>query len=547
MSSTEESILIIGGGVMQLPAIAAAGRLGLFTHVADGNPQCPGASEADAFHHIDLRDLEGLLSCARGIPGLKGVFTAGTDFSTSVAWVAEHLGLPGNSYEVSLDATDKGRMRDRLSKAGVRVPLYRVIRKPSASTSAIQSAAGELRFPVVCKPVDNMGARGVRRVSAPAELEEAVVSAGQLSVTETVIVEESIRGQEYSLDALVSDGTVYVTGVAERHIYFPPWFVELGHTIPAQLPERDRTALEKTFIDAIRAIGITEGAAKGDIFLAHSVETGEPEVTVGEIAARLSGGYMSGWTYPCSSGIPLTELGIEIAVGRSIDENRLRPTQHRVSVERAVISAPGIVETIKAPNAQSHDGVLARDERVFVTCAEGDSVRGPTNNVEKVGNIIAIGATVADAEERVADIRRHITIRLAPHNPETDRYVFETGWLSPWAHYAIPDEEHLNLTHRPLVRGDRYHLEEVAARGEPLPVHPLFSTLEPWNGPIQPRHLAVDGVESLRSLVENGTIVFATDSPRTDGLFWKAFLSSGLQGVDYLIRCLTTPRQEVRV
>jgi hypothetical protein len=252
---------------------------------------------------------------------------------------------------------------------------------------------------------------------------------------------------------------------------------------------------------------------------------------------------MSGWTYPAASGVPLTELGIEIALGRGCDAQRLRPSKRRVSVERAIISAPGIVDAISSPSRDTVDSILADDEYVFVTCAEGDSVHAPTNNVEKVGNIIAVGATAAEAERRATDIRRHVVIRLAPHNPETDRYVFESGWLGPWAHYSIPDEDQKDLAQRPPVRGPENQLGEIVVTGKPLPVDPLFATLEPWNGPIQSRHLAVDGVESLRGLVDNGTIVFSTDSPRADGLFWKAFLSSGLQGVDYLVRRLSSPRE----
>ncbi|MEX2442865.1 MAG: ATP-grasp domain-containing protein [Alkalispirochaeta sp.] len=543
MSEHGDSILILGGGVMQIPAIAAARRLGLWTHVADGNARCPGSAEADVFHHIDLRDLEGLLACAREIPGLKGAFTAGTDFSSSVAWITEHLGLPGISYEVSLAATDKGRMRDRLSSAGVGIPVYRIISESQTSPSEIRTIAHDLRFPVVCKPADNMGARGVRRVTHLDDLPGAVFEAIRLSVSGRVIVEELIAGQEYSLDALVVDGSVHITGIAQRHVYFPPWFVELGHTIPASLRNRDLRALESTFADAIRAIGIDRGAAKGDIFLTHSSETGEPEITVGEIAARLSGGYMSGWTYPASSGVPLTKIGIEIALGRPVTADHLIPTRHRVCVERAVISAPGVVDTIETPVPASEGGILTAEEHVFVTCSEGDSVSVPTNNVEKVANIIAVGGSVKEAEDRVAEIRRHIHIGLVPHNLETDRYVFEEGWSGPWAHYALPKEDRFDLDQRPMVQGRIDQLEDIVTRGQPLPVQPLVTGNPRWTDHIEARHIAVDGVESLHGLVKNGVVVFALESSRADGIFWKAFLSSGLQGVKYLISCLATSRE----
>ena len=83
--------------------------------LADGNPKAVARDQADHFACVDLKDKEGLLSLARAVQeqsGLDGIFTAGTDFSSSVAWVAEKLGLPGISYAAAMRATDKCLMRE---------------------------------------------------------------------------------------------------------------------------------------------------------------------------------------------------------------------------------------------------------------------------------------------------------------------------------------------------------------------------------------------------------------------------------------------------
>jgi biotin carboxylase len=124
-----ERIIILGAGVMQGPAIRIARELGLFAVVADGNPDAPCASMADQFAHIDLKDKEGIEAFARSLQndgGLAGIMTAGTDFSATVAWVAEKLGLPGIPYEAALNASDKARMRACFDKAGLpSPPLHR--------------------------------------------------------------------------------------------------------------------------------------------------------------------------------------------------------------------------------------------------------------------------------------------------------------------------------------------------------------------------------------------------------------------------------------
>ena len=92
------TILILGGGIMQLPALRIAKSKGWKIILADGNKNTDGLKYADIFEHIDIKDKEGMAEmAAKYIKSLRldGVFTAGTDFSTTVAWVSEKCGLPG--------------------------------------------------------------------------------------------------------------------------------------------------------------------------------------------------------------------------------------------------------------------------------------------------------------------------------------------------------------------------------------------------------------------------------------------------------------------
>ncbi len=96
-------------------------------------PPLPAPVEADRFLPVDLKDREGPVAAARGIRselGLDGVFTAGTDFSASVAWVARELGLPGISYETALKASDK--LEDARGPGPAGVPSPRFVAADSA-------------------------------------------------------------------------------------------------------------------------------------------------------------------------------------------------------------------------------------------------------------------------------------------------------------------------------------------------------------------------------------------------------------------------------
>ena len=82
------------------------------------------------------------------------------------------------------------------------------------------------------------------------------------SRTGRAIAEEYMEGPEFSIDAFVFDGELTVTGFADRHIFFPPYFIEMGHTIPSCADDKSRLALFKAFADGVRSLGLSYGQAK---------------------------------------------------------------------------------------------------------------------------------------------------------------------------------------------------------------------------------------------------------------------------------------------
>jgi biotin carboxylase len=422
----KRSILILGGGVMQLPAIRSAQRLGLRVIVADGNASAPGRSEADLFEHVDLRDREAMLETARrhhAAGALDAVFTAGTDFSSTVAYVSDGLGLPGTSLESALNATDKFRMRKVLHEAGVRVPRFAVLEQDELTQRGVATALETVGSPAVVKPADSMGARGVVRVENVAQALEQALESVSHSRTRRVVLEGFIDGPEFSIDALVYDQTIQITGFADRHIRFPPFFIEMGHTIPTNLDGDSQALIVDEFKRGVVALGINNGAAKGDMKLSSQGPV------VGEIAARLSGGYMSGWTFPLSSGIELTEKALRISLGEP--PGSLAPVWNRTSTERAVISIPGTVDGITGVESVRQKSEVAE---LFLTVVAGQDVRMPTSNVEKCGNVIAVAdtrdAAMSAAQTAVSDVE----VLLVPHRDSTTSFLFD----EPGGHWAFP-------------------------------------------------------------------------------------------------------------
>ncbi len=513
-------IMILGGGTMQVPAINLARGMGLSVVVADGNPDVPGRKIADFFENIDLKDHEGMIEAAlwyKSEMGLDGVFTAGTDFSETVARVAHAAGLPGISVEAARNASDKYRMRTVLSSADIPVPNFSLIEDVSALSECSEDGVpGGLSFPLVVKPVDNMGARGIRKIDTCRDFLEAAVTAATYSRSGNVIVEEYLEGPEYSLDALVYDDEIYICGIADRHIFFPPYFIEMGHTIPA---EGDAAVIEEivtVFKRGIHALGITEGAAKGDIKWSNG------KAYVGEIAARLSGGYMSGWTYPYSSGVEVTRSALRIALGLPPED--LTPLFERTTAERAFISIPGrIREIVGRDEPFSINGI----KHVFIRVSKGDSVSFPTNNVEKCGNCIAVSDSREEAVFAAEEGSRKIIVRLEPDSEDTEAFLFgeKPSWIPDAFSLDLKENRDvLNAFNGLEVRGTEIYIPR-------LPNFPGECTVD-WHG----RTMA-NAFEEVISITQCRTY---TSGEHPAGIvlgriFFQAFLRGSVQGGVWIV------------
>ncbi len=504
------TVFILGAGVMQIPAIRSAKELGWTVVAADANPSSPGAALANRFLPVDLKDRDGLAAAARGIRdelGLGGVFTAGTDFSASVAWVAQELGLPGISFETALKASDKLMMRASLAAAGVNSPRF-------ASASAVDDpslAAAGLDFPLVVKPADSMGARGCRAVRDRRELAEAIAAALPHSRSGRAIVEEYLEGPEFSIDALVDGDEVRIRGVADRHISFAPYFVELGHTMPSSYPPEVIAEVLRVFREGVAALGIRLGAAKGDIKYCPS----RGRAVVGEIAARLSGGFMSGWTYPYASGIDVTGEALRLCVGQRLDPE---PAADRgwVSAERAFISIPGTVASVLGCVEAER---LPYVKQLFLRAAPGDSVVFPSNNVEKCGNVISQAPTREAAVQAAESAARAVILRLVPSDPRTEAYLADEGSWPPPA-FALE-----GAAARELAELPEYLDGGAGVQGGVAPFAPAAAVEgRDWSG----RGFAESAALAASLAGTPGSRVLA-------GRFWRALARGGLQGALYVL------------
>ena len=506
------TIMILGAGVMQVPAIRIAKEEGWKVICADGNKNAPAAGDVDQFLHIDLKDISGLEKAARQIletEGLDGVFTAGTDFSASVAWVAEKLGLPGISYITALNATDKIRMRSFFKEHNVSSPEFIEL----SEDMDFEAEIGSMRFPLVVKPVDSMGARGVKKINDVSELASAVLIAIKYSRTERAIVEEFIEGEEYSVDALVYNGNITIYGLAIRHIYFPPYFIEMGHTMPALISPEKQLEIETEFKKGIKALGIDNGAAKGDIIYSKNGPV------IGEIAARLSGGYMSGWTFPQASLVESTKGAMEIAMG--VEPQQYDGSYKKVTAERAFLSIPGTVGTIEnIEDAYETEYV----NELFLRVDEGDKVDFPVNNVEKCGNIISAHENRDIAVKAAETACAKVLITLDPNDERTGEFLYSDR---EWPGDAFKLNNSYNISHyEEMTDNIQFDFRDLDFYDfQPVKLPDIsYETAVDWQG----RRLqdVYEDVIKLTGMIESNDI----KDKKAQAFFWRSIIKGSIQG-----------------
>jgi biotin carboxylase len=396
-----KTLLILGAGKEQVVAITLAKSKGIRTVVLDKNPNADGGALADEFHLVSTRDRAAVLEFARNYPGrIDGVMTIASDIPHMVSAAAEALGVRHIPSAVAELCVHKLHMKEQLRAAGVNVPAFATVK----NLEDLKTFIGKAGYPVVSKPVDNSGARGVLRLTDRTDIAEAFAYSSGFAFSGEVMVEKFIEGLQISTEGLMLDDVFYCTGFADRNYSrlddAVPFMVEDGGDIPTLLDDDNRKLVEAEFEKATRALGIDWGPAKGDmIFGADGKAYGI------EIAARLSGGNFCYDKVPWATGVDIVDILIDMAVGNPVDVARFNPTRDLASSQRYFFPAPGILQEVRGAGDAL---TVPHIRKVDIWARPGDEITLQENHPSRVGYVISVAPTraqaVAAAEEAVKKI-----------------------------------------------------------------------------------------------------------------------------------------------
>ena len=395
--ATPDAILIVCGGLLQVPAVPVARELGLEVVITDANPEAPAMRLADDPVVLDIYDVPGHLALVdelRSRYRLRGVFAEGADVEVTVAAAARHAGLPGITVEAAENTKNKVRMRQCFDRAGIPNPRWAEV----SSAGQAYDAAIRIGLPLMVKAVDNSASRGTTRITELARLGDAVELARANSTTRTALLESCFIGEEQSVEILFDErGAAHHLNVVDRPFTTDgPYAIELGHVNPSKLSRSDQAILFRLTEEAARATGVGFGAFKSD-----TIWTSDgPRIL--EVTARLSGGFDCQYTTPLSTGRNFIRAAMRLAVGMPLDPADLRHRWHRYAAAWVAFPEPGRVRRIRGiEKALELPGV----KEVFLRIAVGDIVLPARDCATRPAFVIAVGES---REEAIRNAQRGV-------------------------------------------------------------------------------------------------------------------------------------------
>ena len=310
-----KKIILLGGSAQQIIAIETAKRLGYYTVLCDYLPDNPGQYHADMFYQISTTDKDAVLEIARQ-ENVSGILAYASDpAAPTAAYVAEKMNFPGNPYESVEILCNKDKFRRFLKEHGFYTPAAEGYDSEISALNDISN--GVFRLPVIVKPVDSSGSKGVSRIDFAEEASEKLSYAMSFSRSKRIIVEEYVEKYGYQIagDGLSVDGKLVFRCFANDH--FDPKcrnpFVPVAASFPYNMPENIHQKVHDEIQRLLTLLGMRTSTYNFDLRIDKDYN-----VYLMEVAPRDGGNYIPD-VIKYSTGVDLVECSVKAAMGEKID------------------------------------------------------------------------------------------------------------------------------------------------------------------------------------------------------------------------------------
>jgi biotin carboxylase len=401
---SRRTLLFLGASISQLPAIKHARAAGYRVVAVDGDPNAIAFPHVDAAEVVDFTDVERVVTVGARLR-VDGVLAISSDRAVvPAAAVASALGLPGIGVDVAQGFTNKGVMRTRLALAGIAQPRSRVLR----SADEVEQVLADFTPPVVLKPADSGGQRGLFLVSTADEIREHLPETLALSRSGQAILEEYLDGIELNGLLAVRRGEPTLLTLSDR---LRPGGIGFGvgwiHVFPSVLPDSTLEEARDLALAAVRSLGLRDGIAFPQLIATAN------GVRIVEVAARIAAGQMADLVLH-GTGINLFDIAFAQALGDDVPDSLVTPRFTRPIAIRFLTASPGVlpvgtVSSVEGLDAvRASNGVLAAD----LYFGAGATIRPVQVDADRSGYVIATAHTPLAALELADRAAEKLEVRV---------------------------------------------------------------------------------------------------------------------------------------
>lgn len=310
-----KKILLLGGSRYLLPVIKSAHELGLYVITCDYLLDNIAHKYSDEYVNVSIIDKEAVLEAAKKLE-IDGIMSFATDPGVvTAAYVAEKLGLPyGGSYESVSILQDKGRFRRFLTEHNFNVPHAKSYEK-------LEDALCDTDFftwPVIVKPVDSAGSKGVTRVDDKNELRRAIEYALEFSQCDQFIIEDFIekKGCSSDSDSFSIDGKLVATTFSSQRfdIQSDNPYAPMAYSWPSTFSREHEDELTSEIQRLLTLLDM-----QSSIYNIETREGVDGKAYIMEVSPR-GGGNRLAEMIRYASGVDMIKAAVQAAVGLPIDK-----------------------------------------------------------------------------------------------------------------------------------------------------------------------------------------------------------------------------------
>lgn len=399
----KKKLLVLGGTLISCEIIRKAHDMGMYVVVADYNPVelSPGKQIADEHFLISITDVDAIVDLIKK-QNIDGVMLGFADVILPYyAEICEKAGLPSYGTKEQFDIFIN---KDKYKQ------LMRDFDVPTVKEYDVndEQSMDSIKYPVLIKPADSSGARGISICKSKDELEASIEKAKSFSNSGTVLIERYLTGKEVTIFWVFQDGQYYLTAIGNRHVkrnqgnsVIP---LPVGYTFPASVIPSYRLNTEEKAKKMFESVGIKNGM----MFMQCIVE--DDECIVYDIGYRLTGSLEYKILNEVCGFDPL-EMMINFAVTGSMGEKDLakkaNPLFDRPAFNVSCLGAPGTIKKIDGcDDVENMDGVI----ETVIAHPVGDTITPEMRGL--LAQIVVRILGVADKKENLYKTMKEIESKI---------------------------------------------------------------------------------------------------------------------------------------